>query len=113
MTLIQQIISKQLLSVRYHNRTVTLLVPRPLLPKFREEFENNPNFDGHCTIRFKEGYLRLGALALTAEGQEHTNTVVLVNPEDGCPKAVEESKMIPDKIKGIKPTWEIVRFYNE
>ena len=111
MNVVQQIISKQLLSAMYHNRTIAHLVPKDKLPEFKSELENNPNFDGRNTVRFDNGgYLKLGALVLTGEGSEHTNTVVLVNPEDGSQKAVAESKMIASEFKGIQPTWEVVRY---
>ena len=112
MKVIEQIISKQLLSAKYHHRTILILVPKNVFPEFVSIFQNNDLCeDGKLDIFFDDrSYVKLRSLTITGEGMEHVDTVVLVNPEDGCQKAVKESKMMPSPREGQEPTWETVRF---
>lgn len=118
MNMIEEIISKQLLAAKYHQRTIMLLVNPYLMDLFKAAFSNiNSEVEEvpEYIKQFKNGgEVRLGLLALVGESCEHFNTLVMVNSHDADPIAVKEAQMIPaDGLNNKRASIENIQIFTD
>jgi len=117
MNIIEEIISKQLMAAKYHQRTITLLVNPYLLDLFKEVFANIDSEVEESPKHTKQftngGYVRLESLIIHGRSTEHTNAVVLVNAHDADQKAVDEAQMIVGNVGNKRGYVETIQIYTD
>lgn len=117
MNIIEEIISKQLMAAKYHQRTIMLLVNPYLLDLFKEAFSCIDSEVEEAPEHIKQfkngGYVRLGVLAITGQSSEHTNAMVLVNAHDADPIAVKEANAIVANVGNKRAYMEKIQIYTD
>ena len=83
-------------------------------PELYGDFLNHSFFNGKRRVfldKEEHIYIRLGKISLTADGWEHVDTAVLINPEGCCEKSRKELLMMPAWGRDLECSFETIEVH--